>query len=225
MFPGHRTWFGPGIPTRLVRGGLTGAATAFVVLLGLCQSPVRNSAETKSRGLVVQLDHLRRPLRCQVADGCVQHFHQAAQASGVLRQQRPAWLFNAATRPVRADPPPKTIRTITATGTTTIIQAAKDLINQGCVEGCQADEGCIIQPVAQSPCGDRSGILEFRYGCEAAVLGDLRVLAAGDGPLIVSPAGGAGAACADCARRRRAAIRFRTRRSRAGTSWSVSGRS
>jgi len=45
------------------------------------------------------------------------------------------------------------------------------------------------------------------------------------GPLTVIPARGAGAACADCGQCRRAAIRFRTRPGRGGTSWSVSGRS
>jgi hypothetical protein len=61
--------------------------------------------------------------------------------------------------------------------------------------------------------------------CVAAILGDLRSWPLGGRPGIVSPARGAGAACAGCARCRPAAIRFRMRPGRAGTWRSVPGRS
>ena len=69
-----------------------------------------------------------------------------------------------------------------------------------------------------------SWTLEGDGGWESR-FGRSKVLAAGDRALTVIPGRGAGAVSADCARRRRAAIRFRTRPGRAGTSWSVSGRS
>ena len=150
-FPGHRTWFGPGIPTRLVRGGLTGAATAFVVLLALCQSPVRNLGRDQVQGPCCPTGSPTTPpslpscgwLRPTPSSSCASVRRAAATTASLAVECRP-------TRPVRADPPPKTIRTITATGTTTITQAAEDLINQRCVEACPADAGCIIQPVAHS---------------------------------------------------------------------------
>src|SRR6185312_7341195 len=81
---------------------------------------------------------------------------------------------------------------------------------------------CMNQPVAQSPVQetDRDPEMQIR-GCRAAVVSDLGVLAA-RWALIVSAPCGAGAARADYPRRRQAAIRFRTRRSLAGTSWPVS---
>ncbi len=93
--PEKGTWFAPAYQRGQVRGHLTGAGTSFVVLLPYARVRRGTPAETKPRGLAVQLDHLRRSLRCQAADGCVQHLHQAAQAPGMLRQQRPAWLLNA----------------------------------------------------------------------------------------------------------------------------------
>jgi len=135
----------PGIAAGLVRRGLTGAATAFVVRLALCQSPVRNLGRDQVQGPCCPTGSPTTPpsppscgwLRRTPSSSCASTRRAAATTASLAVECRP-------TRPVRADPPPKTIRTTTATGTTTITPAAKDLINQGCVDGCLADAGCII---------------------------------------------------------------------------------
>lgn len=227
MFPGHRTWFGPGIPTRLVRGGLTGAATAFVVLLGLCQSPVRNLGRDQVQGPCCPTGSPTTPpslpscgwLRPTLSSSCASVRRAAATTASLAVECRP-------TRPVRADPPPKTIRTITATGTTTITQAAKRPDQPGMRRGLPGRRGLHNSACRTKPrVGGQIWDPDFRIRMRGRGLGQSWVLAAEDWPVIVSPPGGAGAACADCGPRRRAAIRLRTRRSRAGTSWSVPGRS
>jgi hypothetical protein len=85
---------------------------------------------------------------------------------------------------------------------------------------------CIPQPVAQSPRGgpDRGwwNATRVRGRGFGRSIGSWRP---GTGPWAVIPGRGAGAASVDCGRCRRAAIRFRTRPGRGGTSRSVSGRS
>jgi hypothetical protein len=138
----HRTWFGPGKPAGLVRGGLTGAATAFVVLLALCQSPVRNLGRDQVQGPCCLTGSPTTPpslpscgwLRPTPSSSCASVRRAAATTASLAVECRP-------TRPVRADPPPKTIRTATVTGTTTIIPAAKGSDQQGCGDGSPADAG------------------------------------------------------------------------------------
>jgi hypothetical protein len=86
------------------RRSFTGAWTAFAVLVALCQSLSRNPAASKPGRLVFQLGHLRRPIRCQVANGCLQYLGQAAYAAGLLRQPRPARLLNAGQSPREGGP-------------------------------------------------------------------------------------------------------------------------
>ena len=91
-----------------------------------------------------------------------------------------------------------------------------------------------------APLGDLTLISACRIKLCGWQVGDLRTrirgaafrswrssghLAARGGPLTVSSLRGTGAACAGCARCRRAAIRFGMRQDRGETSWSVSGRS
>ena len=61
-----------------------------------------------------------RALRCQVAGGRVQHLHQLRPPPGLLwRTTASPGVEYRPIRPGRADPPPKTSHTTTATGTTT----------------------------------------------------------------------------------------------------------
>ena len=89
---------------------------------------------------------------------------------------------------------------------------------------CTVSQLCISACRTKPSWSTGSGILECDAGCELwfrAILGPGR----GDRPLTVIPRCGAGAASAGCVPYRPAAIRFRRRPGRAGTSWSVSGRS
>jgi len=123
--------------------GLTGAAAAFVVLLALCQSPVRNLGRGQVQGPCCPTGSPTTPpslpscgwLRPTPSSSCASVRRAAATTGSLAVECRP-------TRPVRADPPPKTIRTTTAAGTTTITPAAKGPINQGCVGDSPADTGC-----------------------------------------------------------------------------------
>ena len=150
--------------------GLTGAATAFVVLLALCQSPVRNLGRDQVQGPCCPTGSPTTPpslsscgwLRPTPSSSCASVRRAAATTASPAVECRP-------TRPVRADPPPKTIRTITATGTTTITQTAKRPDQPGMRRGLPGRRGlhnsaCRTKPRAE------------------------------DGPVIVSPPGGAGAA-------------------------------
>ena len=114
------------MPAGFVRRGLTGVATAFVVPLALCQSPVRNLGRGQVQGPCCPTGSPTTPpslpscgwLRPTPSSSCASARRAAATTASLAVECR-------LTRPVRADPPPRTIRTTTATGTTTITPAAK----------------------------------------------------------------------------------------------------
>ena len=114
----------PGMPAGLVRWGLTGAATAFVVPLALCQSLLRNLGRDQVQGPRCPTGSPMTPpsrsscgwRRRTPSSSCASARRAAATTASLAVEGRP-------TRPVRADPPPKTIRTTTAT--TTITPAAQ----------------------------------------------------------------------------------------------------
>ena len=109
--------------SRASQRGQTGAAAAFVVLLALCQSPVRNLGRDQVQGPCCPTGSPTTPpslpscgwLRPTPSSSCASVRRAAATTGSPAVECRP-------TRPVRADPPPKTIRTTTAT----ITPAAKD---------------------------------------------------------------------------------------------------
>ena len=122
--PEHGTWFAPACQPGWSRRGLTGAATAFVVPLALCQSLVRNLGRDQVQGPRCPTGSPMTPpsrsscgwRRRTPSSSCASARRAAATTASLAVEGRP-------TGPVRADPPPKTIRTTTAT--TTITPAAQ----------------------------------------------------------------------------------------------------
>jgi hypothetical protein len=106
----------------LPRAGLTGARAALVVMLAVCQSPVRNPGRNQVQGPCSPTGPPTTPpsrpscgwLPPIPSSSCANARLAAATTASPAVECRP-------TRPVRADPPPKTIRTTTdtITGTTT----------------------------------------------------------------------------------------------------------
>jgi hypothetical protein len=101
--------------------GLTGAATAFVVVFALCQSPVRNLGRTQAQAPSCPTGPPTTPssppscgwLRPTPSSSCASARLAAATTASPGVECRPI-------RPVRADPPAEIIHTTTTTGTTTI---------------------------------------------------------------------------------------------------------
>jgi hypothetical protein len=105
---------------------LTGAATAFAVMSALWQSPVRNLGREQAQGPSFPTGPPTTPpslpscgwLHPTPSSNCATARLAAATTASPDVECRP-------TRPVRADPPPKTIGTTTITGTPTINPAEK----------------------------------------------------------------------------------------------------
>jgi hypothetical protein len=100
---------------------VTGATTALAVMCALCQSPLRNPGPTQAQGPSFPTGPPTTPpllpscgwLRPTRSSNCAAARLAAVITASPAVECRP-------TRPVRADPPLKTIRTTTTTGTTTI---------------------------------------------------------------------------------------------------------
>ena len=105
---------GPAVPGRAGLGDLAGVRAGFVVLFTVCQSTVRSPGRSQARGLSCPTGApttLRsRPscvwLRPTPSSSCASASLAAATPASPAVEGRP-------TRPVRADPPPRTIRTTT----------------------------------------------------------------------------------------------------------------
>jgi len=127
---------------------LTGARTAFVVVFALCQSPVRSLGRDQAPGPSFPTGPPTTPpslpscgwLRPTPSSSCATTRLAAATTASPAVECRP-------TRPVRADPPRKTIRTTTTTGTTTINPA----------EGLATERSLSPSDEERRPCTGSSG--------------------------------------------------------------------